>query len=293
MVKGISSINKFVKTGIASALLASSAALYASNSIKHDAEPNQMEVISKAGAEALKSTAMQGVTQTSVPTEHHAGLDRTLRKYIESEDDKQYIDNIINNVYKNNGTYLGSAIIQGEIDFQQFGAFIAKNMNLLIKNNIDPPLGNKINSFGPEFFKTLNSEKQILDLAQAYTQKINEQLKFNHKPSPIEVSDRIDEIVNNSDFLTVDDKIEYYEKYNVYIINKKKPDNIKSVADIIATKMFTLDRIVYTKILKKYNVFNENQFKDWQNKTMEKYFNNWICTVRPDKIVITKKSFIK
>ena len=165
MVKGISSINKFVKTGIASALLASSAALYASNSIKHDAEPNQMEVISKAGAEALKSTAMQGVTQTSVPTEHHAGLDRTLRKYIESEDDKQYIDNIINNVYKNNGTYLGSAIIQGEIDFQQFGAFIAKNMNLLIKNNIDPPLGNKINSFGPEFFKTLNSEKQILDLS--------------------------------------------------------------------------------------------------------------------------------
>ena len=105
-------INKITKAGILGGLLMGAVTLNATNPITTlNKTPNQTEVVSKEGAAALRAASLQGVQQTAVPTLHNPKLDKALRKYIESADDKEYIDGIINNTYKDNGTYLGSALM--------------------------------------------------------------------------------------------------------------------------------------------------------------------------------------
>lgn len=76
----------------------------AANMSKNDSyvtEPNRTELVSKAGAEALKSNAIQVTTQSEVPTVHNQKLDATIRKFITNDDDKKYINDLVNNLYTN------------------------------------------------------------------------------------------------------------------------------------------------------------------------------------------------
>jgi hypothetical protein len=162
-------INGLAKKGILTiSLLIGSLSLGATNPIKTKlvTQPNQTEVISKEGSEALKTTALQNVNQTAVPTVHNPKLDRMMRKFIETPEEKTYYENIINNVYKLNGTFLGSAVAQHEINLQTFYAFMTKNTKMMKNNNINPELAKKIESFGPDFFKTVTpKEKEATDWA--------------------------------------------------------------------------------------------------------------------------------
>ena len=157
MIKGISA-----KTGIAGLmLLAGSLGMSATNPIKTvKPESNQTEVVSREGADALKSLSLQQINQTQVPTVHNPRLDNMLRKFIENNDDKEYIDNVINTIYKDNGTFLGSALLQHNIDIQTFYAFMTQNTKLMKNNNINPELAKKIESFGPDFFKTVKPREE-------------------------------------------------------------------------------------------------------------------------------------
>ena len=283
MVKGISSINGYIKTGVIAAMLAGSAALYASNPIKKDTEQNQTEVVSKAGAEAVKAANMQSVQQNSVPTVHNTNLDNTFRKFIETEDDKVYVNTVINNVYKNKGLFLGTSLMQHLIDFQQFFAFLTQNADILIKNNINPSLGKQIKSFGPQFFETVEpSAEKILDLAdKIHNQEVEKNLDFKHVAGFWDVHKSVNEFVNNSEFLSRDDINKFYDEFCGYLIDIEPKTDLVSSSDILARQMFILDKIAYNKILEKLNIFNNSNFS-YDNKNLQDYFNMWMNSVKPD-----------
>lgn len=282
-MKAISSINGLIKTGVLATMLAGSTALYASNPIKKDSKPNQTEVVSIEGADAIKAIGMAEVSQTSIPTSHNLKLDEALRKYIQTDDDRKYINGIINSVYKKNGTYLGSAIIQHEINFQQFFTFVSKNTDILINNNINRAYGVTIKSFGPEFFKTMESKENLI-MAWAndiYNRELGQQLTFRKIPDAIDVSDRLDLIVQNSDFLTTKDKQQYLQECINYLELKGPAKNINDKSNILARKTYIMDKIVYTRLLKKLNVFSKDQYKN-DKARMQDYFISWMSSVRPD-----------
>ncbi len=71
MVKSITSAGNIVKTVALSALLAGSVALGATNPVKTTKQgsmPNQTEVVSKDGAEAVKAMTLPQQPKTAVPT---------------------------------------------------------------------------------------------------------------------------------------------------------------------------------------------------------------------------------
>lgn len=282
MIKGISA-----KTCIAGLmLLAGSLGMRATNPIKTvKPESNQTEVVSREGAEAMKSLSLQQVNQTQVPTVHNPKLDNMLRKFIETPEEKAYYENIINNVYKLNGTFLGSAVAQHEIDLQTFYAFMTKNTKMMKNNNINPELAKKIESFGPDFFKTVTpKEKEATDWAfDIYTPLLNANLKFDHKPTADEVLIRLDNIAREKSGLNKNELIDYYvysRDFETIKINNKK--DTQSQSDLIAYKMFMIDRLVMERILRNAEVIGGANFRTGDiNNPFSSYFVKWMESTQP------------
>lgn len=128
MVKGISAVNSTVRKFVFGAAIAGTAMLLgASSPIKNtraEREPQRTELISKESAEALKVNSLQQTP--TIPTVHNKKLDATYLKFAEDQEDINFVNNKCNNMYTNLGTYLGSVIIQKEIDSQMLIALLKK-----------------------------------------------------------------------------------------------------------------------------------------------------------------------
>ena len=283
MVKGISSINGFIKTGLVSALLAGSSALYASNPIKKDVQPNKTEVVSKEGAEALKAANLQGIQQTSVPTVSNLKLNATFRKFAKNADDKQAINEIISDIYKDEGTFLGSVYVQHEIDRQMLGVLLDGNTDILINNNINPTLGKEVKKIEQEFYKTVkpNAQKVTDWLTQIYTPAILKLVEFDHKPNSEEVIKRLDYIAEEKAKFDLDDMIEYHVFSDNFQRNelKNRTDN-QALSDLAAYKMFMIDKLIIKNALYNHRVFNYNE-RYSNGGSLKNYYEDWMKSVEP------------
>ncbi len=96
MIKSVSSTT--LRNSVLALFAAGSMGATAANINKDNSyvtEPNKTELISKAGAEALKTNAIQVTTQTEVPTVHNQKLDATLKNMALDENDKKSIDALV------------------------------------------------------------------------------------------------------------------------------------------------------------------------------------------------------
>ena len=281
----MTTINKIVRTGVLGGLLMGAVTLNSTNPIKNtDKIPNQTEVVSKEGAAALRAASLQGVQQASVPDVHNQKLDKALRKYIESADDREYIDGIINNTYKDNGTYLASALMQHEINLQHLCSFMCGNTDILIKNNINPELGRTIKGFGAAFYKTVTPrEEMVIEwLMNGYSPSVRKSLQFDRKPTAEEVATRLDNIAKTKSGFTRDELIEYYALNDEFIYKKlKKRNNTQAMSDLIAYKMFLIDKMMFEKELDGIGVFTMVGRFENQKKTIYDYYQEWIKSVEP------------
>ena len=217
-------------------------------------------------------------------TVHNQKLDKALRKYIESSEDREYIDGIINNTYKDNGTYLASALMQHEINLQHLCSFMSGNTDILIKNDINPELGKTIKGFGSAFYKTVtpNEEKIVNWLINSYTSQLMKDLQFDHKPTAAEVCIRLDNIANTKAGFTMDERIEYTAFNNEFIYKKlKKRNDTQAMSDLIAYKMFLIDKIVFEKELDRIGVFKAVGRFEKGDYTIFHYYDKWIKSVEP------------
>ena len=283
MVKGISSINGFIKTGVISALLAGSTALYASNPIKKEAQPNQTEVVSKEGAEALKSASLLELQQTPVTTEHNPRLDATFRKFAKNAEDKQAINEILNKIYKDEGTFLASAYIQYEMDRQMLKILLDENTDMLINNNINPKLGNKVKKFGKDFYGavTPNAQKVTNWLENSYTPAIFSLIRFDHKPNGQELIKRLDYIAEEKANFDLDDMVEYHVFSDNFHRNelKNRTDN-QALSDLAAYKMFMIDKLIIKNALYNHWVFDPT-YKFNNGAILKDYYDEWMNSVEP------------
>ena len=233
---------------------------------------------------SLFLTSVQAYAQTSVPTVHNLKLDKALSKYIESNDDKEYIEGIINNVYKDNGTYMGSALMQHEIDLQNLCSFMSGNTDILIKNNINPELGKTIKGFGSAFYKTVTprEEKVIKWLMEGYSPSVINNLKFDHIPTAAEVCIRLDDIAKTKAGFTRDELLEYYALNDEFIYKKlKKRNDTQAMSDLIAYKIYLIDKIMFEKELDGIGTFTMVGRFEHSKKTIWDYYNEWIKSVEP------------
>lgn len=279
----MTTINKIAKAGIIGTLLMGAAAVKASNPITNvniTPNQNQTEVVSKAGAEALRAANFQSVQQTTVPTTHNTQLDERLKKFIVTDADRKGVNDLINNVYNVQGAFLGSALMQHEIDRRALYHFMTGNTKIYKTSNINPELAKKIEGFGPDFYATIKPKhEKVLDwMFKDYTTALMSNFQFSYKPTAEEVIDRLDDIATKKTGFNLDERIEYFTYSNGYkskvLLNKT--DN-QSMAKLAAYKMFLIDKLIFEKELKGVGVlYGEKSFPRLVN-----YYREWMESVNP------------
>ena len=140
-----SSINGVAKKAALGAMLAGSVAMFATNPNKTarvENPPQQTEVVSKDGAEALKVMAFPQQQTPAVPTVHNKALDERFLKLASNDEEKRFFENYLLDVYNNCGSYLASAKIQQSLDLNIFLQFLSGNIDFL--KRFDEEAYNKI-----------------------------------------------------------------------------------------------------------------------------------------------------
>ena len=287
MVKGISAITNLGKRGLMATLLAGSMTLGAGAAKLNNQNANTTtptELVSKDAAAAMRANAISPQTTTqAVPTTHNIKLDNTLRKFIESEEDKEYIEDKIKTTYEKYGLFLGSALIQHEIDMQQLYALLTANTKVQIKNNINPEFAKEIEKIGPEFFKSITEHK---DAAESWAfDKYSPLMRgllidFDHKPTADEVDSKLSEIINKYsgfDREEVMDYVVYTDNFNYHRLREEK-DN-QSLADLTAYKMHVLDLLIMEKQLYGTGIYR-GAYHDGK-KHLSEYVEKWLDSVAP------------
>lgn len=285
-MKRLSAINSVAMKVVLGVAVVSIAMLLGASSLikntRQEKEPVQTELMSKESAEALRLNSLQQ-TKQSVPTVHNPKLDGMFLKFAESSEEVNSCNKLLSEIYVGNGTYLGSALLQKEIDIQMLYALITKNTIVVIKNNINPNLGKKINSYGEVFFKTITPNSELIDKwLDKYTQVINRNLQFDHKPTAEEVNDRLDYIAENKCNFTKDEIIEYRVYCHDFLRNKiKDKKGIQAVSDMIAFKMYIIDKLNFIKELDGAGVFGRGCFDDQHGHNMQYFYEQWMESVAP------------
>lgn len=278
-------INKIARAGILGGLLMGAVTLNASNPITTiDKAPNQTEVVSKEGAAALKAASLQVVQQNS--TIHNTRIDNMYRKFASNTEEKNTVNSIIKSTYAEKGSSLASAILQHELDRQQLFLLLEENGDLLIKNDLNPKLGEDIAKFGPDFYKSVRpNAKKISDwLDNKYTPALLGLLAFDYKPNAKEVIKRLDDIAENKANFNTDDILMYKVSSNSYKTRNKINDKTSEtdLLELIAYKMNLIDKIIFKKTLTNNDVFGANSRLN-KYTILADYYDNWMRTVSPNK----------
>lgn len=286
----MSAINKIMKTSVLGALLMGSVALKATNPITNvnkTPNQNQTEIVSKEGAAAIKTNALQGINQTSVSTTHNKRIETIFRKFANNDNEKQQVNALINSTYSAKGTFLASALLQHELDRQQLFLLLEEKGDVLVKNNLNQELGKKVQSFGSDFYKSVRPNAKVVSdwLDKKYSPNLMGLLAFNNKPNAEEVINKIDYIAQNKANFTSDD-ILYYgvssgDFKRKYIKNKTDDS---SLSELIAYKIFLIDKIIFKKTLKNNNFFGENSHFN-QYADLEDFYDRWVDTVSPKSYI--------
>ena len=283
MIKPVSS--KVLRNTMLGLFALGSVSVAAANMSKNNSyvtEPNT-ELISKAGAEALKSNAVQVTTQSEVPTVHNQKLDATIRKFIEDSNDKISIDALTNNLYTNFGTFLGTAYMQHELNKRMLYTFMTGNTKLLRDGNIAPEFADRIDSYGEDFYKTVKpNAKEVLQWATGkYTTYFINKLSFNNKPTAVEVSDKLDDIIRSESILTDDEKhkiLVMSQNYEGLVLKNKK--DTQSMSNLIAYKVNMYDTYMFWHELRAAGVNSGESYRR-SNKTIENFYLEWMSNIKP------------
>ena len=287
MIKPVSS--SVLRNSVLALFIAGSMGVKAENSVSRNnyvTEPNRTELISKAGAEAVKVNSIQVVNQSEVPTVHNTKLDTTIRKFIEDDNDRKSINGLIDNSYTNFGTFLGTACIQHELNTRVLYTFMTGNTKLLKDKNIAPKFADKIDSYGEDFYKTVKpNARTVLQWAVAdYTPYFNSKFQFDHKPTADEVLSKIDNIISNESALTNEEKNDIRAKslhYRITSLDNRK--DTQSMADFIAFKINLYDTYMFWHELRAAGIYNDGYFRE-SDKNIKSFYLEWMDKVNPDKV---------
>lgn len=280
----ISAINNVAKKAALGAMLAGSVASYATNPVKTFAEnPNHTEVVSDKGAEALRALAYPMLQQQkqSVPTTHNKALDEKLLKFANNPEEKKIINEYLDNIYKESGSYLGSAEIQQSIDLNMFLAFLDGNIDILKK--FDENAYNKIDK---EAMKKVTAKSEPIKqwLNENYFNVYNEPFgQFDHPPDAEEVNNALDDYVENDPYKYFGERRIAASRYanNTFFESLKKSN--MSVLDknttFIAYKINTADYLLFKQLLARAGIYN-----GYSDKNVLDNFNIFIRTVAAPKV---------
>ncbi len=204
----------------------------------------------------LGPTQLYSQQKNEVPTVHNKKLDEKLLKFFDNDQEKKETSDFINNVYKQYGTYLGSAIIQFNIDHHIFQSFLFGDIEILKKfdenayNKIDRAAMQKVVEKGEPIKQWLNE-----NYFKVYNQPFGQ---FDHSPDAFEVENALTEYIKKNpynlfekeDITVFQLKIEDYAKE----LNKSNLNQTQRFSNMLAYEINQADYLMFFNLLNKVGI---------------------------------------
>ena len=233
------------------------------------------------GPGSPESAPIQVTQSSTVPTVHNQRLDDLYRRFASNEEEVNQVNSMVNEFYKNYGTFLASAVIQHELDRQQLYTLFDEDTKTL--SRINPKLADKVKEIGPVFYKAVkpNKDRVIQWLEEEYSPKIMQFLSFDHIPTAIDVLNKLDDIAEKKVNFTKDEVSMYNQELDDFKARytRNRADNI-SRSELIAFKMFVIDKIILKKSLGNSNFFRKEYYFD-KHTGIGGYYSDWMDSVSP------------
>ena len=192
---------------------------------------------------------------------------------------------MVNEFYKNYGTFLASAVIQHELDRQQLYTLFDEDTKTL--SRINPKLAERVKEFGPDFYKAVkpNKDRVIQWLEEEYSPKMMQLLSFDHIPTAVDVLNKLDDIAEKKVNFTKDEVSMYNQELDDFKARytRNRADNI-SRSGLIAFKMFVIDKIIFEKSLRNSNFFRKEYYFD-KHTGIGGYYSDWMDSVSPEMLL--------
>jgi hypothetical protein len=276
----LSAISSEAKKAALGAMLASSVAMFASNPIKtaRTENPQQTEVISKDGAEALKALTFPQEKQTpAVPTVHNQKLDEKFLKLADNDEEKKFMEDFLSNIYNSNGSYLASATIQQNIDLNMFLAFLDGNIEIL--KRFDEEAYNKIDRDAMQ--KVAEKSGPIKEwLNENYFAVYNQPFgQFDNPPDAEEVSNALDKYLNEDPYNLFGGETSIDRNYTLLnnICKRRLAntnyDNIQKGSNYVAYQVVNADYLLFFSLLKSFGIDIVSHIDNPHDKNLVKYLS--------------------
>ena len=243
-----------ISKGFIGAIIASTVLLGASSPIKstkQETQPAQTELMSKESAEALKANSLQQTP--TVPTVHNPKLDATVKRFLDKGESLDDVNTFLNQIYNEYGTYMGSAIIQNQIDYNMFIAFLEGNTELLKNFPNGEKLYHEAMLGDTEKIKTKKVAIETWlnnNFADTYSPLFN---NFDHKPTAEETINSLDNYVKTNTKVFENRYWQIYTNPSEEFGKKLQNSNnsiVQKRSDLIAYKMYLADKSLFRNLLK-------------------------------------------
>ena len=262
-------------------MLTGSMALMASNPIKttKTETPVQGEVVSREGSEALRAMTFPGVQQVpAVPTEHNKALDEKFLKFCDNDQEKKDLMVFINDVYQQNGSYLGSATIQQNIDLNMFLEFLDGNIEILKR-------------FDQRAYDAIDVEvmQEVVEKSEPIKQWLNENYfkayyeplgQFDRPPEAEEVDSALSDYVENDPNKLFGKMHVAASRYanNTFFdaLQKSNMDIVQKSTCFIAYKISTADYLLFKHLLEGAGLYS-----GYDDRQVLNNFNEFMRVVQP------------
>lgn len=267
MKKGIriSAINGVAKKAALGAMLASSVAMFASNPIKtaRTDNPPQTEVVSKDGAEAVKAMTLPQQPKTAVPTVHNKKLDEKCLKFCDNDEEKKEMLEFLSDIYSQQGSYLGSATIQQNLDVNMFLKFLNGDIEILKKFEGEYRITDKSSALGTYYevakkYYTPENKAKIEDLNNKVGEWITENyfniyadaFTFDNPPNYDELATSMDNFIENNTLEFAPGKPMFKYASGNLISKKNDVKNTQDKMNLIATDAHYMNDILFSNMMK-------------------------------------------
>lgn len=211
--------------------------------------------------------------KSAVPTVHNRALDEKFLKLADNDEERAYVNDLLSKIYTTNGSYLGSAMVQQNIDVNMFLAFLDGNVDIL--KRFDEDAYNKIDRDAMK--KVVEKSEPIKQwLNENYFKAYNEPLgQFDHMPEAEEVDRALSDYVENDPNKLFGKMHVAASRYanNTFFdaLQKSNMDIVQKNTCFIAYKISTADYLLFKHLLEGaglYSGYDDRQVLDNFNEFM-------------------------
>jgi len=239
--------------------------------------------VAAAPANGLEpENATQPTDKVEPPTVHNPKIDNMFKCFFGGENAASTVDTMLAETYRTYGTYMATVIIQHQIDYNMFLAFVNGDSWMLKQFPNNNARHKAAVSGDNTMMRTKKANIMVWmdsNYVNLYTRLFSQ---FDHKPMADELVDALDKYVEKNEFNTFGG-----DYNNDYVVpseafkrqqDKSNQSQEQKASDLVAYKIYLADMMLFRQLISSVGVNLDSKLNE---KLKQTYMQGYMPTIAP------------